>query len=137
MPFANRRRRASCRSLDRVAPAPRLTVPPRCLASRLGRKTYNQRLSEARVDSVADALVSAGVNRRRLRTRGFGKTLPVAPNAIRGRDNPAGRAKNRRVEVIIENSRRPRAADDPRYDERRDDGRRRRDYDHRDRDDER
>jgi outer membrane protein OmpA-like peptidoglycan-associated protein len=95
----------------------------------IGTQTYNQRLSEARAESVADALVSAGVNRRRLRTRGFGKTHPVAPNTIRGRDNPAGRAKNRRVEVIIENSRRPRD-DRPGYDERRGgDDRRRRDYD--------
>lgn len=73
----------------------------------IGSQAYNQRLSQARAESVADALVSDGVNRRRLRTHGFGKTRPIAPNSSRGRDNPAGRAKNRRVEVIIENPRRP------------------------------
>src|SRR6266404_605373 len=71
----------------------------------IGSQSTNQRLSQARAESVADALVSDGVNRRRLHTRGFGKTRPVAPNTVRRRDNPEGRAKNRRVEVIIENRR--------------------------------
>jgi len=72
----------------------------------IGSEAYNKRLSQLRADSVADALVGAGVNRRRLHTRGFGKSRPVAPNASRGRDDPQGRAKNRRVEVVIENPRR-------------------------------
>jgi outer membrane protein OmpA-like peptidoglycan-associated protein len=77
----------------------------------IGSQAYNQRLSEVRAESVADALVSDGVNRRRLHTRGFGKTRPVAPNTLHGRANPAGRAKNRRVEVIIENARGSRVDD--------------------------
>ena len=72
----------------------------------IGSQAYNQRLSQLRAESVADALVSAGVNRRRLHARGFGKSRPVAPNTVHGRDDPQGRAKNRRVEVIIENPRR-------------------------------
>jgi outer membrane protein OmpA-like peptidoglycan-associated protein len=44
------------------------------------------------------------VDSSRLQTRGFGKKYPIAPNQNSdGSDNPAGRAKNRRVEVIIEN----------------------------------
>ncbi|MEU8261115.1 OmpA family protein [Micromonospora sp. NPDC048999] len=31
--------------------------------------------------------------------QGFGKARPVAPNQVDGRDNPAGRARNRRVEI--------------------------------------
>ena len=33
---------------------------------------------------------------------GFGKTVPVAPNEIDGKDNPDGRRKNRRVNIVIE-----------------------------------
>jgi outer membrane protein OmpA-like peptidoglycan-associated protein len=70
----------------------------------IGGDEYNQRLSERRAEAVASALESQGVNSDRIRTRGFGKRYPIAPNATEsGADNPAGRAKNRRVEVIIEN----------------------------------
>jgi outer membrane protein OmpA-like peptidoglycan-associated protein len=35
--------------------------------------------------------------------RGFGKTKPVAPNTTPdGRDDPEGRQKNRRVEVVFD-----------------------------------
>jgi outer membrane protein OmpA-like peptidoglycan-associated protein len=71
----------------------------------IGSAAANRRLSEARAASVADALVKAGIDRHRLRTRGFGETRPIAPNTIGGRDNAEGRAKNRRVEVVIENRR--------------------------------
>jgi outer membrane protein OmpA-like peptidoglycan-associated protein len=70
----------------------------------VGSDSYNQRLSENRAGSVASALESSGVNSRRITTKGFGERYPVAPNTNpNGADNPAGRAKNRRVEVIIEN----------------------------------
>ena len=69
----------------------------------IGSDEDNQRLSEARADTVRDALADAGVPVSRLRARGLGKRYPVAPNRLHGKDNPAGRAKNRRVEVIVEN----------------------------------
>jgi len=70
----------------------------------IGSDQYNQRLSEKRAETVASALEAEGVNADRIRTRGFGKKYPIAPNKNSdGSDNPAGRAKNRRVEVIIEN----------------------------------
>ena len=35
-------------------------------------------------------------------TRGWGAQKPVAPNALPdGRDNPDGRQKNRRVEIVV------------------------------------
>lgn len=56
----------------------------------------NQRLSEARAQAVADALAKTyAVDTTRLSTRGLGQTAPLASNA-----NEAGRAKNRRVEII-------------------------------------
>jgi outer membrane protein OmpA-like peptidoglycan-associated protein len=73
-------------------------------ADAIGSQAFNQRLSERRVKAVALALEHHGVNRQRLTTKGFGERYPVTPNTNPdGTDNPRGRAKNRRVEVIIEN----------------------------------
>lgn len=64
----------------------------------VGSPEFNQRLSQQRARSVADALVSSGVVASLVRTRGFGEDRPVASN---GSDE--GRRRNRRVEVILEN----------------------------------
>jgi outer membrane protein OmpA-like peptidoglycan-associated protein len=70
----------------------------------IGSDASNQRLSERRAETVVLALEHHDVNRGRLTTKGFGERYPVASNANPdGTDNPRGRAKNRRVEVIIEN----------------------------------
>ena len=70
----------------------------------IGSDDYNQRLSERRAKAVASSLEDAGVSSGRLASRGFGEKYPIAPNqSPGGQDNPEGRAKNRRVEVIIEN----------------------------------
>ena len=70
----------------------------------IGSDAYNQKLSERRAEGVASALETGGVSIQRLTAKGYGKRYPVAPNASSdGTDNPAGRAKNRRVEVVIEN----------------------------------
>lgn len=70
----------------------------------IGSDAANQALSERRANGVAAALENEGVNRERIATKGYGKRYPVAPNKNSdGADNPSGRAKNRRVEVIIEN----------------------------------
>ena len=70
----------------------------------IGSDAFNQKLSERRAENVANALESAGVNNQRVTVKGYGKRYPVAPNTNPdGTDNPAGRAKNRRVEVVIEN----------------------------------
>jgi len=62
----------------------------------VGSADYNQRLSERRASAAAGYLVSQGVSRSRVATRGLGETEPVQPN-----DTEAGRAANRRVEVAI------------------------------------
>ena len=70
----------------------------------IGSDAFNQKLSERRAENVANALESAGVNNQRVTVKGYGKRYPVAQNTNPdGTDNPAGRAKNRRVEVVIEN----------------------------------
>jgi outer membrane protein OmpA-like peptidoglycan-associated protein len=66
-----------------------------------GNDQYNQRLSEQRADSVRRWLAANGVTAR-LTARGFGKTRPIAANAMpNGADNPQGRQKNRRVEITV------------------------------------
>jgi len=67
-----------------------------------GTESYNQGLSERRAVAVRTALVGRGLEGRQLITRGFGKSRPVAANErADGSDDPDGRQKNRRVEVVI------------------------------------
>lgn len=61
-----------------------------------GSADYNFGLSQRRADSVKSYLVGQGVGERRLMALGKGESNPVA-----GNDSAAGRAQNRRVEVII------------------------------------
>ena len=62
----------------------------------IGTKEYNQKLSERRAASVADYLGAQGVDRSRLTPRGFGESNPVDSNKTK-----EGRAKNRRVELLV------------------------------------
>ncbi|HPC47448.1 MAG TPA: OmpA family protein [Deltaproteobacteria bacterium] len=62
----------------------------------VGSDAYNQTLSERRASSVAQYLISQGVDSRRIYTQGFGKTRPIASN-----DTEAGRQQNRRVEIQL------------------------------------
>ena|SRR2546430_2489936 len=67
-----------------------------------GTDGYNQGLSERRAVAVRTALVVGGLPQARLNVRGFGKTRPVVPNQYPdGTDDPDGRQRNRRVEVVI------------------------------------
>ncbi|HEU0043698.1 OmpA family protein [Sphingomonas sp.] len=68
-----------------------------------GNDAYNQRLSEARATAVRDYLISVRtVDGTKLTTKGIGELKPVAPNmAPDGKDDEAGRARNRRVEVVL------------------------------------
>jgi outer membrane protein OmpA-like peptidoglycan-associated protein len=73
----------------------------------IGSQTYNLALSEKRADSVIAELVAAGVDKGRLTKRAFGKQRPLEPNKRSdGTDNPEGRAKNRRVALIVQNPKR-------------------------------
>jgi outer membrane protein OmpA-like peptidoglycan-associated protein len=54
-----------------------------------------KKLSEDRAMAVVTALTKAGVDKKRLKTAGWGATKPIADN-----DSDEGRAKNRRVELV-------------------------------------
>jgi outer membrane protein OmpA-like peptidoglycan-associated protein len=62
----------------------------------VGSEEYNQGLSERRAIAVKDYLESQGITATRLTARGYGEAQPVASN-----DTDAGRALNRRVELIV------------------------------------
>ena len=62
----------------------------------VGKDEYNQGLSDDRAASVKAYLVSKGIAEDRIVSEGFGETTPIADNAT-----PAGRAKNRRVEIKV------------------------------------
>lgn len=62
----------------------------------IGTEEYNMALSQRRVDSVREYLVSQGVDGAKLTARGYGESQPIADNAT-----PEGRARNRRVEVRV------------------------------------
>ena len=61
-----------------------------------GDAAFNQQLSEDRANSVASVLINNGVPTSRIQAFGRGEAQPVASNL-----NPAGKAQNRRVEIVI------------------------------------
>ena len=61
-----------------------------------GSETLNIQLSQARAEAVRDYLLRQGVATERLEVKGFGPSVPVAPN-----DTAEGREANRRVEFNI------------------------------------
>ena len=60
-----------------------------------GNAAHNQALSGQRAETVVQTLVKDGIDAKRLRAAGRGATMPLADNK-----DDAGRAKNRRVELI-------------------------------------
>jgi outer membrane protein OmpA-like peptidoglycan-associated protein len=64
-----------------------------------GSGEYNLQLSRLRADSVRSVLLAGGVSPERIESQGYGETRPVGTNAT-----TAGKAQNRRVEIVIEGS---------------------------------
>jgi OmpA-OmpF porin, OOP family len=65
-----------------------------------GSDADNLDLAQRRADAVVAGLRQRGVATR-FETNAFGESQPIAPNELNGKDNPAGRALNRRVEIIV------------------------------------
>jgi outer membrane protein OmpA-like peptidoglycan-associated protein len=68
-----------------------------------GRDDDNQALSAARAHAVAIWLAAhAGKPQPHIVERSYGRTRPLAPNHnADGSDNPDGRARNRRIEIML------------------------------------
>jgi outer membrane protein OmpA-like peptidoglycan-associated protein len=62
-----------------------------------GGRNFNQLLSQQRAQAVSSVLIQRGVKPQQIMSTGRGPDEPVAPNS-----SPAGRAKNRRVELHID-----------------------------------
>lgn len=84
--------------LDRVYESlvewPDVKIEIRGHTDNIGDATYNQRLSQARAESVMNYLLRKGISSERLKAIGLGESLPIATNS-----SAAGRAQNRRVEM--------------------------------------
>jgi OOP family OmpA-OmpF porin len=61
-----------------------------------GEEAYNQELSQRRAMAVLNWLKAHGIDGKRLESKGFGESKPIADN-----NTPEGREKNRRVEFLI------------------------------------
>jgi outer membrane protein OmpA-like peptidoglycan-associated protein len=83
--------------------APERTLSVEGHTDSVGAEEYNLDLSLRRAQSVQEELAKGGVLQEKVRSVGHGERYPVAPNQTpEGRDDPQGRAQNRRVEVVIE-----------------------------------
>ena len=75
---------------------PQTTIDVIGHADSVGSDAYNQDLSERRALNVSTVLIQNGVIRERVVATGMGESQPVADNST-----DYGRARNRRVEVMI------------------------------------
>jgi outer membrane protein OmpA-like peptidoglycan-associated protein len=69
----------------------------------IGSDARNQKLSEQRAQAVKSWFIEKeGLRNMSFATQGYGASRPVAPNKKPdGSDDPEGRQKNRRVEIVI------------------------------------
>jgi outer membrane protein OmpA-like peptidoglycan-associated protein len=75
---------------------PGLAVQVEGYTDNVGGDEYNLTLSQQRGDAVRDYLISQGVGAANITATGYGKTNPIADNAT-----AAGRAQNRRVNLVV------------------------------------
>ncbi|MBY0573227.1 MAG: OmpA family protein [Undibacterium sp.] len=75
---------------------PSRTVLIEGFTDNVGSDAHNQELSERRANSVSSALISMGVAKERITSRGYGEQHPVASNR-----SAQDRAQNRRVEIVL------------------------------------
>jgi outer membrane protein OmpA-like peptidoglycan-associated protein len=69
----------------------------------LGADTYNLALSKKRAEAVKQFFLDEGVPVAQVETIGFGKANPLSPNVkADGTDNPEGRSRNRRAEILLD-----------------------------------
>ena len=62
----------------------------------VGSEDFNLKLSTKRAEAVKNYLINKGIAAERITAKGFGESMPIAPN-----DTEENRAINRRVEFFI------------------------------------
>lgn len=90
--------RAAASSIASGTPSKRRQISPTVngYTDNTGSEGINIPLSAQRAKIVADYLVARGVAGDHIATVGLGSVNPIASNAT-----PEGRAKNRRVEIVV------------------------------------
>jgi OmpA-OmpF porin, OOP family len=61
-----------------------------------GNEDENLRLSQERANSVKNYLISKGIAKQRIESKGYGWEMPIADNSTK-----EGKAKNRRVQIVL------------------------------------
>ncbi|MBQ8702967.1 MAG: OmpA family protein [Bacteroidales bacterium] len=82
--------------IDLLNAHPSMKIELRGHTDNQGTVERNRILSDERAKAVADYLIEHGIDRQRLRWKGFGKSMPIDTN-----DTPEGRHNNRRVEYRV------------------------------------
>ena len=94
-------------SLDSLAKIldnyPKLIILIEGYTDGIGGVKYNLGLAQKRVDVSINYLISKGVRANQLKGKAMGKCCPISPETINGKDNPAGRERNRRLAYKILN----------------------------------
>jgi outer membrane protein OmpA-like peptidoglycan-associated protein len=75
---------------------PNLKVQVEGYTDNVGSEQYNLTLSQQRGDAVREYLISQGVSADNISSTGYGLSNPIADNAT-----AAGRAQNRRVQMVV------------------------------------
>ncbi len=81
--------------LQQLRQYPEVVIEIRGHSDSMGNYNKNLLLSQQRADAVRQYLISKGVEPERIRAVGFGSSSPIADNRT-----AAGRAQNRRIEVV-------------------------------------
>ncbi len=85
---------------QRLLDNPKLCVSIEGHADEKGTAPYNDELSMRRARAVVDFLAARNAPAERMLSAAFGERIPAAENRTpEGRDNPVGRALNRRVQI--------------------------------------
>jgi outer membrane protein OmpA-like peptidoglycan-associated protein len=89
---------SSKKELDKLAniltESPELNIIISGHTDSIGNADYNQILSMKRAISVSENLNAKGIEKERMRCKGFGSSAPLLPN-----NSEENRAKNRRIEI--------------------------------------
>lgn len=76
--------------------SPRLEIQLEGHTDNVGNQDANLKLSQSRVDAVKKYITSRGISKKRVQTKAFGGSQPIA-----GENTEEARAKNRRVEMRV------------------------------------
>jgi outer membrane protein OmpA-like peptidoglycan-associated protein len=81
--------------IEMLRSSPTLKISIEGHTDNVGNSQSNQTLSENRAKAVMNAIVSKGIDKSRLSSKGWGQTKPINDNKTED-----GKAKNRRVEIV-------------------------------------